>query len=408
MRLSKPRYAVGDTIKDDNRNFTIIKHFVNERISNGKIIRTNAYECKCNICNYISVKMESDISRRGCPCCSNKVVVEGINDIPTTAPWMIPYFQGGYEEAKQYTKQSNKKIYPKCPDCGEVKKTIIKINNLYNKKSIGCACSYKGTSYPERFMMSILNQVDADYIWQFSPTWLQGKRFDFCIESLKLIIETDGRLGHGYYLWGKCVDLNETSKLVDNWKDQMAFKHGYYVIRIDCSKSTFDYIKKNILNSELLRFFDLSKIDFTKCEKQSLHNLCKDICLYWESHQWLTCKELADIFGCATYTITRYLKNGHKVGWCSYTVENAKEKSIQKLRLHYKNNKRKSIYDDIPVIAVDNKGRKFFFDSITQGSLKFGIRPSRIKDVCEHKKYYKTAGGYIWKYIDELNDEKSA
>ena len=44
------------------------------------------------------------LNGKRCACCSNSVVVEGINDIPTTAPWMVDYFPGGYEEAKRYTK----------------------------------------------------------------------------------------------------------------------------------------------------------------------------------------------------------------------------------------------------------------------------------------------------------------
>ena len=68
--------------------------------------------------------IETDIlQNHGCPvCCRNpQIVVKGINDIPTTAPWMIPYFQGGYEEAKLYTFSSSYKINPICPDCGNIK-----------------------------------------------------------------------------------------------------------------------------------------------------------------------------------------------------------------------------------------------------------------------------------------------
>lgn len=45
---------------------------------------------------------------------SSKPIVR-VNDIPTTSPWMIPYFQGGEEEAKKYKNQSHQKITPICP-----------------------------------------------------------------------------------------------------------------------------------------------------------------------------------------------------------------------------------------------------------------------------------------------------
>lgn len=402
MRLKEPKFHINDVIKNEVVNHTIIKNFIHERISNNKVIRTNAYECKCNICGFISIKMESDVERRGCPCCANQVIVVGINDIPSTAPWMIPYFQGGYDEAKKYSKQSNKKINPVCPNCGRVKKNKISINNIYHKRSIGCTCNYKGKSYPERFMLSLLEQLGIEYIWQYNPTWLNGKRFDFCIKDQKLIIETDGHLGHGYYSFNK-KGMDISTKYIDEWKDQKAYEHGYNVIRIDCSKSTFEYIKEKICSSELKKYFDLSKIDFSKCEKQALSNICKDVCLYYERNKNLTCKEISDIFGCGTYTITQYLKKGAEIGWCTYSVKEAKRKSIEKLALYYKKHKRHSVYDDIPVFGIKNNIYTYY-NSITMAANIIGVRPNRIKAVCEHTKYHNTAGGYIWRYTDEVEN----
>ena len=64
-------------------------------------------------------------SNQGCACCHSLVVVPGINDIPTTDPWMISYFQGGYDEAKRYTHGSEQKIHPVCPECGRIKDKAI-------------------------------------------------------------------------------------------------------------------------------------------------------------------------------------------------------------------------------------------------------------------------------------------
>lgn len=398
MILRNPIYNKWNIVKDDKRDFTIIEHFVSERVSKNKLIRENAYRCKCNICGYVMVKKESEIIRgRGCPCCSGHVVVIGINDIPTTAPWMIKYFQGGYDEARMYTCNSNKKIYPICPNCGKIKEKTLKINNIYNNKSIGCSCNYKGTSYPERFMISILNQAKIEYEHQFAPSWLYGKRFDFCIDSIKLIIEMDGMLGHGYYEWGSNV-YNEKSKDVDEWKDRQAYAHGYSVVRIDCKKSDYKYIKEKVLNSDLKKYLDFKSIDFSLCEKESLSNICKDICTYWEEHKDLSCKDIGEIFNCATYTVTKYLKKGKEVGWCSYTAEEALEKSHRKLAQYYKENPRKSKFDDIYVVGINKLGDKIM-GNITEMSKIANVRKDRIIDVCEGKKYYNSAGGYVWRYI---------
>ena len=402
MILKNPIYDKGNIVKDSKRDFTIIEHFVSERMSKNILIRENAYRCKCNICGYVMIKKESEIIRgRGCPCCSGHAVVVGINDIPTTAPWMIKYFQGGYNEARMYTRNSNKKIYPICPDCGKIKEKPLKINNIYNKKSIGCSCNYKGTSYPERFMISILSQAKIEYEHQFAPSWLYGKRFDFCIDSMNLIIEMDGLLGHGYYEWGSYQGANrynKASKDIDEWKDKQAYIHGYSVIRIDCKKSDYNYIKEKILNSDLKKYLNFEIIDFSLCERQSLSNLCKDICLYWETHKNLSCKEIGEIFNCATCTVTKYLKKGKEIGWCSYTVEYALEISHKKQKQYYKENRRESKFDNVYVVGINKFGDEIS-GCVTEMSKLMNVMPGRIIDVCEGKKYCNSAGGYRWKYI---------
>ena len=135
----------------------------------------------------------------GCPVCANKVVVPGINDIPTTAPWMVKYFQGGYDEAKLYTCQSNKKIYPICPDCGRIKNKPATINNIYRCHSIWCVCG-DSLSYPNKFAYAFLEQLQVSSLMhEYNPDWLKPYRYDnyFEYKGKKYILEMDGGLGHG-------------------------------------------------------------------------------------------------------------------------------------------------------------------------------------------------------------------
>lgn len=49
-------------------------------------------------------------------------MIEGVNDITTTDPWMIPFFINK-ELAKEYYHGNRKdKINLVCPDCGRIKK----------------------------------------------------------------------------------------------------------------------------------------------------------------------------------------------------------------------------------------------------------------------------------------------
>ena len=69
-------------------------------------------------------------------------MIDGINSIVAKEEthWMIKYFQGGYDEAKKYTKSSNQKIYFNCPTCGRIKNKftsellILQQNDHYNTK----------------------------------------------------------------------------------------------------------------------------------------------------------------------------------------------------------------------------------------------------------------------------------
>lgn len=66
---------------------------------------------------------------RGCKCavCSNRKVIEGINDVNTTRPDLVKYFKN-QDDATQYTFGSEKIIDVVCPECGYEDK--IRIGNL--------------------------------------------------------------------------------------------------------------------------------------------------------------------------------------------------------------------------------------------------------------------------------------
>jgi len=60
----------------------------------------------------------------------------------------------------------------------------------------------------------------------------------------------------------------------------------------------------------------------------------------------------------------------------------------------------------IPVLQYDlNMNLLNEFSSITEASLKINITPLQISKVCNGKKYYKTAGGFIWKFKDKKIQE---
>lgn len=90
---------IGQTFKDENRDMTIIDEC---HITNSVGKKVIHYRYKCNLCGFDSgvhykngeyknefwLSKSSLIRGTGCGCCCNnpQIVVEGINDIPTTTP----------------------------------------------------------------------------------------------------------------------------------------------------------------------------------------------------------------------------------------------------------------------------------------------------------------------------------
>ena len=54
--------------------------------------------------------------------------IQGVNDIATSAPWMVKFLKNK-EDAFIYAKTSSKKIMTKCPDCGYERENSP--NNIY-------------------------------------------------------------------------------------------------------------------------------------------------------------------------------------------------------------------------------------------------------------------------------------
>lgn len=149
------RYDIGDVYQNDCSSLTIVER----KIENNKKL----YKYLCNGCGfdarkntyYKGNKIDYWVSETNlvtgitCPCCGKKrtYVQEGINDIPTTDSWMLPYFQGGYNEAKKYMSGCVDNVNFVCPECHRVKNKLMSINTLHRTKTISCIHCSDGVSY---------------------------------------------------------------------------------------------------------------------------------------------------------------------------------------------------------------------------------------------------------------------
>lgn len=300
-----------------------------------------------------------------------------LNIIWNKARWMVD-LGVSVEDAKKYTIGSHENIEVKCPNCGKVKKTTPAI--IYRTHSIGCSCG-DGVSYPEKLMEGVLIQLGTKYERQYRPNWSQNKAYDFYLLGNNTIIETHGRQHYEESVRKRSLKEEQEN---DKLKEELAFKNGikYYVV-IDCKESELEYIKNNILNSELNELFDLSKIDWSKCEEYALKNKVKEVCNYYNEHPEMFIVDLVKKFGISRDSIVRYLKSGVKLGWCQYDAKESKR------RIGERNSKAVSQF----TLEGEFIGA---YSSAVEAERHTGVNNSGISRCCNGKS--KTAGGFIWRY----------
>ena len=338
--------------------------------------KTKEYFYKCEKCNHKGVKREYDIAKYGCCVCRGLKVKIGFNDICTTNPEMVKFFQGGEDEAKLYTKSSHKKIKPICPNCGRVCREQ-KINTLYTLKYVPCICS-DGISIPEKFMHNFLSEARVSFIYQYRINKETKYRYDFYIPSKNMIIETNG--GQHY----KETSRTSLLEVIENdlAKKELAIKNGIKnYIYLDFSDTSLEKIINELKSSCILDILsiNISNININKVYEESLKSLCVKVCKDWKKGLHDT-KQLSKKYNMARATIIRYLKKGASIGLCDYNPSHERSKAT-----------RESIggWNKIKIIVY--KDEKFYgeYSSITEFAKKEGLNNSTISRAMNKNKKYK-------------------
>ena len=255
----------------------------------------------------------------GCAVCSGKRIgppPKYINSI-----WAHPIFSKAWakyfdeEFMKSHTVQSNDYVDIPCPDCGKNKHT--KICNLYHR-GFCCTCKSR-SSYPNKFMYSVLDQLGVDFQAEYGDDWTDGRQYDIYNDTLSLIIEN-----HGIQHYQDGIFRNRTlaeEQANDAYKYELAIKRGiqHYVI-LDCRFSEIEWIKNSIMNSELpqLLHFSEEDIDWNKAEQDAVKNVVRDVCEEWEKNPTYDYGSFGIKFHLSGSSIQNYLVIGAKHGWCSY------------------------------------------------------------------------------------------
>lgn len=311
-------YEVGDTV-----NNLLILEKVSILSAN---YNQNGYKVKCLNDGYIFDKLESEIKRgRGCGVCSGNIVVAGINDINTTAKWMIDYIKNK-EDSFKYSKSSGKRIMFKCPKCGVEKLSII--GNISMRGFTCNVCSDK-ISLGERVISSLFSQLNVDYDYQVNKNtleWCENYKYDFYIPKYDWIIEVNGRQ-HYFDSTGVFKTTLEQQTEIDNAKYNLAVKNGVKIYTcLNFSDGSFEHMKMEVLYSKINDIYrnDMLNVDWNRCFSDSLKSYVS-ICasLYNKGY---TKQYISDNLKISTKTVNDYLKKANSLGMCEYnTVELIKE-----------------------------------------------------------------------------------
>lgn len=333
------KYAIGEEVKTEKAHFIVTDRKVVAKQKNGLWRYRKYYKIFCLKCgfdsgehfvagDYVEEYWANERKDISCPCCCSpsKIVVKGINDIGTTHPHLVKYFKNK-EDANKYTVHSEIKVDMICPDCNETVPNYM-IAGLDRNHGLPCNCKDK-VSYPEKFMYSLLKQLNIDFIWQYSRThaeWCNDKRYDFYFElnGEKYIIETHG-LQHYEENNNFKMSLQEV-KENDKSKEKLALKNDINYIVLDCRYSNENWIINNILKSELNNIFDLSNIDWEEIKKYSIKNLIKEICEYYENNKPINTETIGQKYDLSSPTICKYLNKGRELGFCDYNGKANKNK----------------------------------------------------------------------------------
>lgn len=248
-----------------------------------------------------------------CPICNGGYCSRGINDIATVREDLVKYFYNPIDATK-YSIGSHKRVKLKCPDCGKSK--FMAVCDLCSK---GFSCDYcsDNISFPNKICRNLILQLPVEkFDFEFVDVWTENKRYDcyFRYNNIDYLIEIDGEQHTKDTSWSTRQWQEEN----DKFKTTLAYNNGYELIRIRAYKSTFDYIKKQILQSKLSELFDLSNINWEEIYNKAITNANLEICNYYTEHTDMMLKDIADHFHISMPTLSSTLNKLSQLGLCNY------------------------------------------------------------------------------------------
>ena len=181
----------------------------------------------------------------------------------------------------------------------------------------------------------------------------------------------------------------------DQFKESLAIENGIKnYLPIDCRNSEMEFIKSNILKSQLNNMFDLSQIDWLECHEFACNSFVKEVCDLWNKGYGI--KKIGEIIELHKSTVGRYLRQGKAINLCNnYSTIEAKKRG----RKESGKSRKKTVIQ----LSLNGEFIKEW-ESATNVEKVLGIRQSDISATCIGRQ--KSAGGFLWIYKNDYSKEK--
>lgn len=314
-------FECGDVISTTKSTWTILGRKIiseEENRYNGR----KTYLCQCHECGASLWKPENELhqgvkgvpGQGNCGVCSNRVVLTGKNDVATTHPHVVKLFKDP-EDALHINAASRDKRCFKCPDCGYEYETSVEY--VTTKGRLCCPNCSDNISYPNKFAMSVLKQLNVDKLEsEYRPKWSGNYRYDFSfwLNGIHYLLEMDG----GFHYQSRFKKKVEKTQKADRKKDRLAKENNCVLIRIECKVSDLEYIKKRVYESKLAELYDLDVVDWIQVEKDCCTSILVSIAKYYNSHDNCSLDDIAKEFSISCQTARNYLKRSQKIGLTDY------------------------------------------------------------------------------------------
>lgn len=372
--------------KENKKEYLIAEYMsINEKLPSQIIYGSHCIASwKCVNCRG---EYRTNINKRttggtNCPYCAGLKVLKGFNDLFTTYPKIANMLVDKNLGYKITAGSSKSKVDFKCSDCNYIMKN--KMVNDAVRRGLHCPRCGDGISYPEKFMLSVLEQTKLQYETQKTFGWSDRKRYDFYIKSFNLIIEIHGEQHYKYTGFKNSLKQVQEN---DRIKRELALTNGikHYIV-IDARESTMSFIRKSIECSDLINFVDLSVTNWENCNKYACSSLIKTASELWNNGIKSTSK-IGEIIRIVPSNVIKYLKIGAEMGWCDYNaiIGGANGKTVLQLSFEGK------------LIKEWETARK--------ASKCLNIGYSEISSACRKK--IKSAGGFMWVFKDDFIENEN-